>query len=371
MQKLKNNGSVFLSCYTGMGKTAMAIYLCITLKLKTLIVCHLDNVRKQWADEIENFSGGTVRVQFLEGTNVKIDSFADVYIVGVQKLANMDPSLFTSIGTVIVDEAHIATVTAFTKSLWSVHPRYFIGLSATYKRRTDGLHKILYLYFGNEEDFIIRKETKNFTVYKVQTKYKPEIDYIVKFGKTTLDWNLVVNSIEGNEERWKDIADVISKHPTEKIMALCNRNILSKGVHSVLIEREEDVDIYIGKSKKCNKNARVLVAGFKKGGVGTDIPNLTMAVICSDTQDVDQFSGRVRVNNNIIYHFVDNHPTLEKHWDECAKWYLEKGAVIKIIGVDHYKRPVPKNIIEPNEDIIDVEPDEKNMVPTKRFLKSI
>ena len=41
LKRLKNKGTVFISSYTGSGKSAMAIYLSITLKLKTIVICHL------------------------------------------------------------------------------------------------------------------------------------------------------------------------------------------------------------------------------------------------------------------------------------------------------------------------------------------
>lgn len=374
LKQLKTTGSTFLSCYTGMGKTCMAIYLSIKLGLKTIILCHLDSIRKQWPDEYDVFSDGTIRIQFLEGANVKLDKFADVYIVGIQKCANLDHKLFKDIGTVIVDEAHIATVTAFTDVLFKFTPRYLIGLSATFDRR-DGLHSMLSFYFGDPNNFIIRKEQKNFTVYKYQTKYKPEIGYIQRYGKTTLNWNLVVESIESEVDRWIEIADICANHPKENIIILCNRTVLSKGVYNILLERKESVELFIGNAKTYNKDARIVIVGCKKGGVGLNNPKLTMGIITFDTQDVRQYEGRIRVANNIIYHFVDNHPTLENHWKPCEEWYSEKGAKIIPVGVSHPKFPVQikkKDVAVDEKDetvVVDDKLSQKLGIPSQRFLK--
>jgi len=341
VKKLKSTGTVFMALYTGMGKTAMAIYISIYLHLKTVIICHLDAVRRQWPSEYEKFSGGSVRVQFVEGVNVKLDPFADVYVIGIQKAAKMRSVDFLKIGTVMIDESQIATVTAFTEVLFKFHPRYMIGLSAT-PDRPDGLNSLIYLYFGKPDRFIILKEKKDFTVYKYKTKYKPEISYTVVNGKTVPNWNVIINSIEENNERWKELANIAIGHPKEKIIILCNRKVLSRGIYGVLDEMGESVELLIENTKVWDSNARILVAGFKKGGVGLNDPKLTMAIIASDTKDSRQLEGRIRANNNILYHVVDNYKTFENHYKLCETFYVEKGAKIEVIdATGEIKKVVP------------------------------
>jgi len=336
LERLKINNTVFIACFTGYGKMGMGIYFSLVLGLKTLIMSHLKIVREQWGEEYISFTDNTVKIQYLKGKNAKLNPTADVYIVGINKASKMDKEDFENIGTVIIDEAHIATITAFTKSLFKFQPKYLIGLSAT-PDRSDGLHSIFKLYFGSPSDFIIRKEIKNFTVYKYQTKFKPDIEYTTVRGRVTVNWNSVIKSIEENAERWELIANIVAKHPNEKIIILCNRNCLSIGIYNLLIERGEKAALLIqNKTKpKEEENIRVIVAGFKKGGAGLNDPNLTMAIIASDTQDVRQYEGRIRTTDNIIYHLVDNYKTFENHYIECEKWYLDKGATIEILGVEH------------------------------------
>jgi superfamily II DNA or RNA helicase len=328
LNRLDKYGSVFLSIHTGGGKTAQSIYLSINLGLKTVILSHLDVVKQQWAEEYENFAPG-IKTQFLNKPNCKLDPDADVYIIGIQKafISNFD---FSKIGTVIVDEAHIATVTAFTQTLFKFCPRYLIGLSAT-PNRSDGLDILFNLYFGAKEEFIIRKEKKDFIVYKVETEFEPRIEYKNVKGRQTVNWNTVVQSIEENPDRWRLIVDIVLNHPRHKIIILCNRKILSNGIYNLLIEKGEDAELLIESKKKWNKDARVLVAGFKKGGVGLNDPKLTMAIIASDTKDSRQYEGRIRTVNNIIYHIVDCYNPLQNHYKACEKFYIEKGATIELI----------------------------------------
>jgi len=332
--EIDGNKRFLLGNYIVTHNTACGVYLSVKLRLKTMVICHFDIVRKQWPGEYEKFTGNTAKIQLIKGKNCKLDPKADVYIIGIQKAASMKASDFINIGTVIIDEAHISTITAFTKTLLRFQPRYLIGLSAT-PDRPDGMHSLLTNYFGKPKDFIVREEVKDFTVYKLQTPFKPEISYTIVRGRTVPNWSAIINSIESNEERWSLIANLTFQNPSEKIIILCNRNSLANGVYNILVEAGESCALLIGTVKQYDKNKRILVAGFKKGGVGLNDPDLTMAIIASDTKDVRQYEGRIRTSNNIIYHLVDYYKPFQNHWEECETWYLAKGADIKVIGTNH------------------------------------
>ena len=333
LSQLYKNGFVFLAIMTGGGKTLLSIYLSIILGLKTVILSHLNIIKEQWAEEYQ-ISGKNVKIQFLNKPNIKLDPTADVYIVGIHKAMSADLNEFIDIGTVIIDEAHIATVTAFTQTLFKFRPRYLIGLSAT-PDRNDGLHSLFNFYFGSCDDFIIRKEKKPFTVYKVETDFEPIIDYNIIKGRQTVNWNTVVQSIEENPKRWQLIADIAINNINEQIIILCNRKILSKGVYNILIKNGQDVELLIENKKNWNRNARVIVAGLKKAGVGLDLPKLTMGIIASDTKDARQYEGRIRKQNSILYHIVDHYRSLHNHYKECEKFYIEKGATVVKINKGH------------------------------------
>lgn len=346
LEQLKTKGSTFLALHTGYGKSACGIYLSIQLGYKTMIVTHFDTIKRQWADEYDYFSNKSVKVQFLNKPQIVLDPDADVYIIGIQKCLSLKADYVKHIGTVIIDEAHVATLTAFTQGMFKFKPRYLIGLSAT-PDRPDGLHQLFNYSFGDIADFIIRTERKPFTVYKVKTSYQPDIVYKKVNRKITVDWNTVVNSIEENKERWQLIVDIVLCHPERKIIILCNRKVLSKGVYQLLLQHGCDVELFIDTQKEWNKNAKILVTSYKKGGVGLNDPMLDMAIIASDTKDVRQYEGRIRTINNIIYHLVDDYKPFENHFKECHEWYVNKGAhmeqidhmdvAIKLLIVQKYK----------------------------------
>lgn len=325
---IDGNGRFLLGSYMVTHNTVQGTCLASYFKLKTAVLCHSDIIKQQWKEEFEKFTNA--KVQMVKGKK-PLDPKADVYIMGIQKSSTIPREWLEDIGTVIVDEAHICTETAFTNSLLRFQPMYTIGFSAT-PDRNDGLHKLLYMYFGPLQDFICRTETKDFTVTKYITQYKPKINYRMVMGKMTLDWSLVMSSLAENEDRQREIVKIAMNHPKEKIIILSSLQVQSNGIYDKLIEAGESAELLIGNKKKWDKSKRVLVAGTKKGGVGLNDPSLTMLILASSTKDVRQFEGRIRTINNIIYDIVDDNKTLEKHWIERENWYEERGATIVYEG---------------------------------------
>ncbi len=328
---LIKDGFVFLALPTGFGKTGMGMMLSSILNTKVAVLCHYDLVNKQWVEEFVNNSSAKVQHVKSDSANVNaLDPNADVYIFGVKKVCSFSREQLKGIGCIIVDEAHIATITLFTKALLLFTPKYLIGLSATPKR-VDGMDKVFKLYFG--DNIIIRKEVKPFTVYKVLTPFKPEIDYMYVSGKMTLNWNKVVSSISDIDERHNLALSLVQSHPNDFIMILSDRVSQSEAIFNKLKEKNEHCTLIVGTIKTWDKDARVLVAGMKKAGVGFNDPRLTMLILMSDTKHVEQFEGRLRTNNCKIYDLVDDFTTFENHWKLRQKWYIERGATIEFLDL--------------------------------------
>jgi len=315
---LNNLGCVFLSLHTGFGKTLLGVYLFTKLKVKCVVLTHLSILHEQWA---QAFKANTTN------TTISINNFnneCDVNILGVTKCSHYTLETFKNVGLVIIDEAHICTVTAFTNALFHFRPRYMIGLSAT-PDRVDGLHNLFELFFG--ETMISRFEKKEFNVYKYKTNFKVNVKYIMVRGVSVPNWCSIIADIETCEERWKYIADITTKYPKNTILILSNRNVQTLGIYNELVSRNESVDYLCGNKKKYDKT-RVLVAGMKKSGVGFDDSRFDMIILASDCKDVRQFEGRVRTTNNIIVDIVDNFRSFESHWKIRKEWYISRGATI-------------------------------------------
>lgn len=376
IKKLDKNHCVFAACFTGFGKTWTGIYLSIKYGYKTAVLCHNDTIKNQWADEFRLTSNDSVKVQIISG-NKKFDPDADIYIIGILKAKSLSRKDTAHIGMVIIDEAHICTTTAFTKSLLKFCPNYLIGLSAT-PERADGLEKLFNFYFGPSKNFIIREEVKQFTVVKHTTNYVPEVSYQYFRGESTLAWTNMMTSLAEIEDRWIEIANIAIKYKTHKIILICDRNSMAENIFDYLEEKGESVELFTENKKTWDKTKRILITNSKKGGVGLNDPSLNMLIIACDMKNVKQCEGRIRTTNNIVIDVVDDYSTLENHWNMRERWYLKRGATIeyggtssnlgsltKKAGGNKKSREVPRFLKPMDEEILE----KKLPQNTPRFLK--
>ena len=322
---LNRTRSILISLYCGAGKTIYSIFLCSKLKYKACVLCHRINLIDQWEYAIHKVCPEAL-VQVLQGTT-PIDPDADFYIMNVANVSKRGVDDFNHVGILISDEAHTICTDSLSKSLLYFKPKYIIGLTAT-PDRTDGMGKILDLYFGQER--ITRKLFRPFNTYVVSTGFKPKSE---KNMQGRLDWNSVLESQGLDEERNKNIVDVIRYFKTRTFLVLCKRvdqaNILLKK----LVNHGEDVEIFVSTSRKFNRESRILISTYSKTGVGFDHPRLDALIIASDVQEgIEQYVGRVFRREDvvpIVFDFLDNMHTLFKHFLTRRSLYTSIGGEVK------------------------------------------
>lgn len=326
-----------LAFRTGFGKTFCTLYLICTLKVKAIVLCHATTLHEQWVKEAARWCPD-LKIQIVKGK--KLDPDADVYMMGVIKSTHFDRSVFEGIGLVIIDECQMTLTSTFSKALLQFEPKYLVGLSAT-PDRNDGMHQLLYPYFGPKERFIVRTEKKSFRVIKYKTYFKPEVRYGFD---GTIDWSTIISSTACNPDRQKFIVDLCMKYPKEDILILCDRvcEIVgcknyakctckpqrSPGLVPLLEAKKQSVDYRADTKKKHDEGCRIVIGTKGKLGVGYDSKR-TLLIMDADTTDVRQNEGRIRTDNNLIIDIVDNHSTFENHWKKRAAWYKKRGAIIE------------------------------------------
>lgn len=341
---LKEMNAIFLCLPCGFGKTAIGCFLSQHFSLRTVILCHSTTVSQQWKKEYNQF--GDAKVEMVKKKQLNLDY--DVHIMGILKASKMERKVFGNVGLVIIDEAHICSITAFKKTLLLFQPKYLIALSAT-PERADGLHRKFKHYFSGA--MIKRIEKKPFVVNKYNTGISPTIKYVMYKGRQVPHWTTIINSLAYNKKRQEMIANIACKQ-TEKTMILSNRDEECTNVFEILYKKYCDDEIslrpylFTKNAKSPPNDTGIIVGAMKKGGVGFDDPDLKVLIITTDAKDVRQFEGRLRTVNSTIYDFVDKYSTLENHWEKREQWYLRKGAEIKI---KHPKRGfVKKDVSKKN-----------------------
>ena len=132
----------------GSGKTVVAINLIANRSRNTLVLVNRQHLLDQWvkmisvfldidAAEVGRIGGGTQRKTGL----VDVAMFQSLFRKGqVSEAVN-------GYGQVIVDECHHVPAFSFERVLSNINARYFVGLTATPKRR-DGLHPISQMQLG-------------------------------------------------------------------------------------------------------------------------------------------------------------------------------------------------------------------------------
>lgn len=323
---LNKYNSIIISAHTGFGKSITAIKLCSKISLKTLIIIPNKSVLiTQWKESFERFCDN-LDCQIIK-TNSKIRD-CPVYIINGMIMPKIPLSFYKNIGCVVVDEAHLMMSKKMYKSLEMVQPKYLIGLTAT-PYRPDSLDILLKLYFG--KDVIYRKLNQPHIVHMIRTNFSPKIQ---KTPQGRLDWNAILQSQAEDENRNEMLASIAKKFQDRIILILCKRLPQIDILYEKLKDTEH-VTTMIGKNKNYDKNARILICTFQKGGVGFDHPSLDMIILGGDVEEYYiQYIGRCFRREDvmpIIIDPVDDNKTLEKHWLTRKKVYLEHGGKIEPI----------------------------------------
>ena len=330
---LNKNGSIIIAAYTGFGKTVTSINIASKIGLKTLIISHRIVLIKQWEEAINKFCENP-KVQIIDSSSL-IDKNNDFFIINPTTVDKRKRQDFKHIGFVIVDECHLIMAEGLSKCMLHISPRYVLGLSAT-PYRTDGLNKLLDLYFGEER--IVRKLQHPHTVYKVETNFVPKIE-TNSMGR--LNWNTVLDSICNNQERNELIIKILKHFKDRKILVLCKRISQAKYLLERLENDKESVTSLFGTKQQFDKSSRILIGTTSKCGTGFDHATLDTLFIASDVEQYFiQFLGRVFRDKKvkpIIIDVVDNHALLKKHFSSRREIYKEHGGEIINFSFSHLK----------------------------------
>jgi superfamily II DNA or RNA helicase len=340
---LNTHGACLISAYPGFGKTCTSIYISSKIKLKTLIILNRLVLMNQWFHAINKFCPNA-KVTCLEtesksklklksksklksgSESDSVDTEYDYLIVNAINICKFGRSFFKSVGTVIVDEAHLIMSKVLSQSLFYVHPKYVIGLSAT-PYRPDGMDALMTLFFTDKK--IIRKLWKEHLVYKITTGFTPEVEYD---ASGSIVWGSILEQQCSNPQRNQIIIDVVLKHKDRVFLILSKRVDQAQYLHDQLKILGEKITLFIGSATTFDKDARIIVGTTSKLGVGFDFDRLDALILASDLEEYFiQYLGRVFRREDvkpIIFDLVDNNNVLKKHFSTRKSVYTECGGII-------------------------------------------
>lgn len=332
--KLNKRGTLLLSLCTGGGKTVIGIYLMYKIGLKCCVLVHRRFLIEQWKERLSQFAPDA-KIQIIHA-KTKLDESADVYIMNIDNVHKKDYSFFSSIGTLIVDEAHLSCSPGRAKSYTRFSPKYLICLTATPDERSDNSDIQLFDMYVGKKNVVFKGLHRDHIVFRYNTGYCPKISYN-RMGK--LDWNDILNQQATNEKRNRSIIEVINKFSDINFIVLCKRIVQANYLHDSLKDAGQSVDIYTGEQKYFNFDTRVLVSSFSKCGTGFDWNPRSSSgealdmglIIASDVEAYFmQYLGRVFRSDKspVIIDFVDKFGVMIKHWKTRCGVYENAGGKV-------------------------------------------
>jgi superfamily II DNA or RNA helicase len=326
---LNKRGSVILSMYCGFGKTITSINLAVSIRMKTLVIVNKLVLMSQWEDSVKRFAPGCKVVKVTPSSKKSKEEAhdADFVIINAINMPKMEVGFFDTVGTVIVDEAHLIMAETVSKCMNVVSPRYLIGLTAT-PYRPDGLDALLEFYFGSDK--IIRDLWREHIVYKVSTGFEPVVE-LTEQGR--MNWGSVLDSQSKDEARNQLIVDIIRKHADRTFLVLVKRVEQGNLLERMLLEAGEDVTSLVGSKQTFEASSRILLGTCSKVGTGFDHPTLDTLLLAADVEEYFiQYLGRcmrTRTGVPIVFDLVDENGVLKKHYNTRKKIYKKHGGTIK------------------------------------------
>lgn len=332
---------------TGKGKTILALYIAATLKQRTLVLVHKDDLVTGWKEDINLAFSGKCKPGLIKAASRTVGDF--VTIATVQTLSRMSKEKrdkFTDkFGFVILDEMHHCPATTFSV-VGEFNSRYKLGLTATPERK-DGLAFVMNLYFGDfcyrykvtesEKDIlpveVIRRTMSELYVTPVCKKKNGKWtikEYVDKRTYTLEDGERLITDIPYSDRPkivYSDFSDFVSRSFWEELSQDVQAEFYQGHSCLVFFSQKAQVDDFVdvltssgvpedsvikyygtrNKANEANKrkaeNTRqlVTVATFKKATEGTNVPQWEVAFFGSSLnsgKDVEQAIGRIRRTTN-------------------------------------------------------------------------
>jgi superfamily II DNA or RNA helicase len=322
VSRLQKELGLILQAPTAFGKTVCCLEVARRLGRRTLIMVHKERLMQQWLIRIK--LGDEDNAPFFPGAKVGIVQEdrceyegCDFVIAMVQTLVSreMTDRFYNAFGTVVADEVHRLGSYEWGQIIPRFHARYFIGLSAT-PRRKDGAENVFKYHIG---DTLVASGSDKLlkpTIYVKPTGY--EIIQTPDFDPSKISKEVFLRIISKSKNRNMMVVSQLVKaaRSGRNIMVMCDRIkhvVLLKEMFDAIVQRENlkiSSGLYIGAmlEKRGDKEVRVdltdeeldeaskcqvIFATFKMAEDALDIWRLDTLFLASPIYDPEQAVGRI------------------------------------------------------------------------------
>ena len=344
LEQLTTTGTTLLAAYPAFGKTVVGAYLTSKLNVIPLIIYHREILQPQWYSTFKDFTDAKIWV-----VGQPRPDEANVILCMDTQFKHIPPHILSMIGCLVIDEAHAFCTPGHIDCWLKVQPKYVITLTAT-PDRDDGMHSIREAVCGMHG--VYRLSTKPFTVIRFLTGIKPILN---KNSQGTLDWADLTKQLCTNELRNSYILSLIQSNPDFKILVLTWSQSHAFLLHKWLQEMNISAAVMAG-NLHTYSDSRVLVGTISKIGTGFDEKaacenfggeRINLLILVGSTKSekvIEQTVGRVfRSESPYVICFVDDVPTIKRHWGIFKKWALFRNATIEDMNMKKLSPPSPTN----------------------------
>jgi len=330
------------------GKTTLALYICSSLRVKTLVIVHKEFLLNQWIERIHQFLP-TARVGKIQGSTIDTEN-KDIVIGMLQSLSMKDypEGTFSSFGLMVIDEVHHISSEVFSCALFKVVTRYTLGLSATMNRK-DGTTKVFKMFLGEVVYKGERDEEHDVTVRAIQYRNdnvdfsRTETDYMGKVKYSTMIVKLC-DFAPRSEFILRVLSDMINENPNQQIMILAHNKSVLKYLHDAIRDRNiTTVGYYVGGMKetalKESEGKKVIIATYSMASEALDIKTLTTLIMATPKTDIEQSVGRILRQKHtapIVVDIIDSHEIFVRQWYKRCSFYKKNGYTIVQTSFDAY-----------------------------------
>lgn len=327
------HGGGVVSLPTGHGKTSLAIWIAVKLRVKTLVLVHKNFLADQFRERISQHAPDA-KITKIQGD--EFDTSGDFVIAMIQTLftRKYPPSAFEPFGLLIVDECHHVPAESFCKTMFGLAFPRVLGLSATPMRK-DGLTRVMHWFLGPMAFSHARVGQNNVTVHVRHFSHPSYADPVPMNRRGDIDYTGIITKLVQLADRTAFLADEIQKLvkiPGRRVLVLSHRRLHAEDIARCLVARGIDAATYLGGDKTAPDSV-VTCATYALASEGYDDPRLNALVLATPSSDVNQACGRILRGSGhadpVIVDVIDKYSFLYSQFVKRNRFYKSTGFVVK------------------------------------------
>lgn len=318
----------------GSGKTVIGLAIAAQKKQPVLIIVHRKQLFDQWIERIQSFLGiAEAHIGKVVQGKQKVGTHVTVAMIQSLVVLESDNPMFSSFGTIIIDECHHVPAKTFRQVINQFSSYYLFGFTATPVRRNND-ERLIFVHIG-EVIYDIKataNQNKKLSVIIRETELLVPFDY--KTDNVEILYKTMIHDTRRNRYITEDIMAELATG--KRVLVLTERKEHIESLQQFLKSKCEVLTISGDDSNLSPKlkqkqiaegQFQVLITTGQFLGEGADINNIECLILAfpfSFEGKLIQYIGRAQRSEStpVIYDYRDIHVEfLENQFRQRNKYY--------------------------------------------------